>query len=956
MRKFLLLFCLTIFVSLNSWGQNAIVGSGFSSGWGGSCPSTGNSDFTFFTDSGINGTYISPTLNANGTGNQFWRFGVDWNEGMTTTTKQLTNTIGSDDDVTPGTMYTLNAACTTSGALRYNVTSTAYNYIFKTRNAGTNPTGDWTFFEIQGDVRSVSSVSQDLVTVYPGQDVTVTANLDGALSTGQGVYLRYTDASGNFASSTVVEMTGSGTTYTASIPSATNSASGNISYYVFTSGSGLTISSGNADLYSINLNNNGGSNYSYTTQASWTTANDGNWTTASTWDAGVVPVAGQPVTIENNVNLTTSLSLITAPNTITINSGSQLTISSSPNTITTTNIVNAGSLTFDASSTASLGTITNTNSITINGNVNTLGLTNSGTFNANGNVGVVTVTNNILTTGGTINVGSSAYLGFSSAFNNSLGTVNVSGTLGLIYVTSLGTTPSFSGTSPVYTATSTLGYAIQTGNTLTVGDEWKGSSTSVGSGVPQNVDIGTVVTDGSPGLNLPNHNVYLAGNLTIGASVSVPSNPSITTASTNTPVLTQSTSPTTDLYLGGNFTNNGTLNGNDKAVFFNGTGEQTIGGSAITTFDYLVVEKSMGEVKLTNEINIDNQVDLDNAGNMADINLNENNMNLTGASSFITEDITNENLIYDSQATTEDNKGGAIIVTGRSAGEDLGDSRGIGGMGITIADAGTGGSISTLDITRYHFKAAAGGAGPRVYQVTGTITSPATANLSILTYGSDTPSSSALWKWDSTNGWQLNNGMGITSFSHWTLADGTVSLPVELLSFAGSQINERQAKLTWQTATEKNNLGFEIQASPNAQDFKTLAFVEGAGNSSRIQNYEVLLNNTSSNYFRLKQIDENGDFSFSDIIFIEAETPKEEVVIYPNPTAGEVHIKGIDTEEVITVYLYNTLGKRVFEVEDSLEQAESALQSSFEYLNTGTYILQIVREHSTSQHRVFKTR
>lgn len=236
--------------------QNALVGADFSTGWNGGCGSD-NSSFTFF-GANAGGTYGSNPLNARTTGNQYWRFAIDWSG----TISQLTISPGSDTEVNPGTKYTLSSSCTTSGAMYTNVTSTADNYIFKTLNAGTNPTGDFVFFKIEGDVRSISSVSQDIVNPIADDDVVITANLDGALSTGQSVYLRYT--TDNYASSTILEMSGSGTTYAATIPAADNTYGTAVSYYLFTSGSGLTIASADADLYTINLNNNGGANYAYT--------------------------------------------------------------------------------------------------------------------------------------------------------------------------------------------------------------------------------------------------------------------------------------------------------------------------------------------------------------------------------------------------------------------------------------------------------------------------------------------------------------------------------------------------------------------------------------------------------------------------------------------------------------------------------------------------------------------
>ena len=233
--------------------QNAIVGTGFSSGWGGACGS--NSNFSYFTASAGN-SYIRTTT-ANGTGNQFWRYGVDWSG----TIKQLTITIGSDVTVSPNVAYSLNGTCTTTGSLLYNVPNASYNYVFKTQDAGTTPSGNVVFFEVQGTVRSISSISQSPLSgaVVPSSATTVTANLDGALSTGQAVYLRYTND--GYTTSTVVQMTGSGTTYTGQIPASVNTQNKTIQYYCFTSGTANVAANGsNADLYTINLS--GGGTYS----------------------------------------------------------------------------------------------------------------------------------------------------------------------------------------------------------------------------------------------------------------------------------------------------------------------------------------------------------------------------------------------------------------------------------------------------------------------------------------------------------------------------------------------------------------------------------------------------------------------------------------------------------------------------------------------------------------------
>lgn len=332
-------------LSVKLYSQNAIVGSGFSTGWGGGACPTGAGDFNYLATS-AGSTYIL-TATANGTGNQYWRYGIDWGG----TTAQWMATGGSPDlSVSPSTTYSLTQSCTTTGALYYNVPNTSYNYIFKTLDAGTNPTGTVVFFEVQGAVQTVSTVSQSPTSgnVFPGQTVTVTATLSGAFSTGQNAYLRYTDD--GWSTSTVVAMSGGGTSYTADILAATNVASVSLSYYVFTSGpSNVAADGSNSDLYTINLNNNTGSNYSYTVQSGWTTTADGNWSTAATWTANAVPsttLSMGNVTISHNVTEDQNASV----SSISINSAKTLDISSGI-TLTTTGassvdgtIKNAGTL------------------------------------------------------------------------------------------------------------------------------------------------------------------------------------------------------------------------------------------------------------------------------------------------------------------------------------------------------------------------------------------------------------------------------------------------------------------------------------------------------------------------------------------------------------------------------------------------------------------------------------
>ena len=162
---------------------------------------------------------------------------------------------------------------------------------------------------MQGTIRTLSGTSQTPSIangVNPGQAVTVSCNVSGALSTGQVVYIRYT--TNNFSASTVTAATMNGNVATFTIPAGTNTASAVVKYYILSSGS-TTPTSGNEDLMTINVDNNTGANYSYTVGAAVTTypyvsAGTGTtgsplvWATAANWQGGLAPTNASNVIIQ----------------------------------------------------------------------------------------------------------------------------------------------------------------------------------------------------------------------------------------------------------------------------------------------------------------------------------------------------------------------------------------------------------------------------------------------------------------------------------------------------------------------------------------------------------------------------------------------------------------------------------------------------------------------------------
>ncbi len=126
----------------------------------------------------------------------------------------------------------------------------------------------------------------------------------------------------------------------------------------------------------------------------------------------------------------------------------------------------------------------------------------------------------------------------------------------------------------------------------------------------------------------------------------------------------------------------------------------------------------------------------------------------------------------------------------------------------------------------------------------------------------------------------------IQNFSTFTMLAQAV-LPVTLNSFTG-KIEDNQAHLLWETATEFNNAGFDIEKSLNGITFEPIGFVKGVGNSVKSNNYnfvDKIFSQTA--YYRLKQMDFGNKYTYSNIISLEKVVEKGNLKIYPNPLSNQ---------------------------------------------------------------------
>jgi hypothetical protein len=124
-----------------------------------------------------------------------------------------------------------------------------------------------------------------------------------------------------------------------------------------------------------------------------------------------------------------------------------------------------------------------------------------------------------------------------------------------------------------------------------------------------------------------------------------------------------------------------------------------------------------------------------------------------------------------------------------------------------------------------------------------------------------------------------------------------IVFPVDLISFEGEASPEGNV-LTWSTATETNNAGFDVEKSFDSKTFTSLGFVKGNETSFQVNHYAFTDSNPGRvTYYRLKQIDTDTKFTYSKIIVVQNQLIPEEISIFPNPSGGAFQIKAKNSDQ-----------------------------------------------------------
>lgn len=192
------------------------------------------------------------------------------------------------------------------------------------------------------------------------------------------------------------------------------------------------------------------------------------------------------------------------------------------------------------------------------------------------------------------------------------------------------------------------------------------------------------------------------------------------------------------------------------------------------------------------------------------------------------------------------------------------------------------------------------------------------------------------------------NGMGTIEIDEIRVATSwsDAPLPVELSSFSASVISNG-VKLSWRTETETNNYGFEILRSAQNDNWEKIGFVEGYGNSNSPKDYTFTDASVSSGTYsyRLKQIDNDGTFSYSKIIEVDLGAPDKYELAqnFPNPFNPNTSIRFTLPETGnVKLTVFNLLGQEVATLVNGVKEAGThIINFDAEGLNSGVYIYRI---------------
>lgn len=405
--------------------------------------------------------------------------------------------------------------------------------------------------------------------------------------------------------------------------------------------------------------------------------------------------------------------------------------------------------------------------------------------------------------------------------------------------------------------------------------------------------------------------------------------------------------------LDGNWTNNGTFTAGTGSVIFSGASQQSITKPGVESYYQLTINNTSTGVVLNDDVEVTNS--------------------LTLTDGIITT--TSTNLLTLTNAATSTSGSSASYVDGpmRKIGNQvfvfpLGDNTFWARLGITAP------TLATTEYTAQYFDAT---------YTDLTVLSPLN-NVSSIEYwtldqaiNNDDVQVSLYWE-DSVRS-KINNCVNtdlgvaryngadwvdesrsaitcgvqgnitsptIVNYSPFTFSSKSTAnnpLPIELLYFDAVLLNNQTVSVLWTTLVEINNDFFSVERSANGLDFEVLGMIPGSGNSNALLNYGLLDGEplTGVSYYRLKQTDYDGSYTYSPIVAINLEGINL-INVYPIPAVGSAMAVVFSSFETnLSVRVIDLLGRSTLDLNVALREGKNEIPLDLSDLASGMYILSL---------------
>jgi Secretion system C-terminal sorting domain len=393
-----------------------------------------------------------------------------------------------------------------------------------------------------------------------------------------------------------------------------------------------------------------------------------------------------------------------------------------------------------------------------------------------------------------------------------------------------------------------------------------------------------------------------------------------------------------------NFVNNGTFTAGNGTITMTGNTAATISGTGTGNFYTLTINNS-GGVSLLNNIGVDNQLDM---GGM--LNVKNNTVGLSPTAVIINE--------TDPTRITDDVSNTGNLTTTRTFSSPLANVNPA-NIGVEFVSAPALGATTISRIaTAFVLNGSSSGLIQRYYNI-----QPANntgLNASVRFHYLDAElngvveNSSVLWKssnnglsWvqivpdsrNTTANWVQKDN--VNDFSLWTIGNNNSALPIILSAF-NSYCRDNGANLIWKTEYELNSEKFVIEKSKDAVNWKAIGTIDAKGNPA---DYNFTDAEAGKVYYRLKQVDKDGSFTYSKILTSDCEVKSITLMLYPNPAHDYTELvfnskKTFST----TIQIFDAAGKMVQNIQAGIQTGMNKIRINLFSLSSGTYIVKLNSE------------